>query len=227
MAQSNRVLAIAPDNNFTRSFANWLCEQNPGIPLFTFSWSNRIWSEESVPHQRRPIRLFEGPLYEELHQVLWHIWSHLRVFSPGCRSRLAIWRQQRTSALTTVFLIFTWVSSSTSIFFPSFLMLVEWEVKMVTSGSTPFAPFWRISPSCTVMNSMLFLLLSMSPSMLNDFAKQASTGNINSYIRGTYLEYASISRWFDDYVCSTRRYGYYSCQIHLHAWYVVSFGGDE
>ena len=36
MAQSNRVLAIAPDNNFTRSFANWLCEQNPGIPLFTF-----------------------------------------------------------------------------------------------------------------------------------------------------------------------------------------------
>ena len=37
MAQSNRVLAIAPDNNFTRSFANWLCEQNPGIPLFTFS----------------------------------------------------------------------------------------------------------------------------------------------------------------------------------------------
>ena len=74
---------------------------------------------------------------------------------------------------------------------------------------------------------MLFLLLSMSPSMLNDFAKQASTGNINSYIRGTYLEYASISRWFDDYVCSTRWYGYYSCQIHLHAWYVVSFGGDE
>lgn len=39
MAQSNRVLAIAPDNNFTRSFANWLCEQNPGIPLFTFFWT--------------------------------------------------------------------------------------------------------------------------------------------------------------------------------------------
>lgn len=77
------------------------------------------------------------------------------------------------------------------------------------------------------MNSTLFLLLSMSPSMLNDFAKQASTGNINSYIRGTYLEYASISRWFDDYVCSIGRYGYYPCQIHLHAWYVVSFGCDE
>ena len=40
LRESNKIIAIIPENNETRAFRDWWCEQNPGFP------AEELWPEK-------------------------------------------------------------------------------------------------------------------------------------------------------------------------------------
>ncbi|KAK8797122.1 hypothetical protein WA158_004332 [Blastocystis sp. Blastoise] len=143
--QSNRVIAIAPKNNLTIDFANWLCEKNPGFdPKKAVPGKADIFDFLRVPPLKNYIKFFDSS--EDMNYYL-----------------------QNTDNL----------GYDDGI--PDIYMGIIFNEHKGSNWTYTLRSFMTDVPS---MYSEEFLM--------NDFSKKASTGNINSYMKGSYLEYSSL-----------------------------------